>query len=254
MQKPVVTFSNVSKNYDLRLLYKNVSFCLYPKQTVLVTGKNGSGKSTLLKMLAGLTPASKGSVECAFEKEGMGYLGHQTFIYPHLSAYENLRFWSKASGRADIGEKEILAVLKRVFLDKFSHDNAGIFSRGMAQRLNIARIILQNPKILLLDEPSTGLDRESKELFYQIIGEFQAKNACILWVSHSPAEDSLHATHRLHIEKQQITLTEIAQNPFACNKKENTDARSTETTPETDAANSGGRKTAGQAAGKEAAC
>lgn len=241
MQKPVVIFNNISKTYDLRLLYKNVSFCLYPKQTVLITGKNGSGKSTLLKILAGLTPVSKGSVECAFEKENMGYLGHQTFIYPHLSAYENLRFWAKAAGRTDIGEKEILAVLKRVFLDKFSHDDAGIFSRGMAQRLNIARIILQNPEILLLDEPSTGLDRESKELFYQIIGEFQAKEACILWVSHSPAEDSLHATHSLHIEKQQITLTEIPQNAFASHK--------------TDTANSGGMQTNGQIRdGEAAAC
>lgn len=209
MDNPVITFSSISKMYDLRLLYKNVSFCLYPNQTVLVTGKNGSGKSTLLKMLAGLTPPTQGKITCTAEKEDIGYLGHQTFIYPHLSAFENLLFWTKAAGKFSVGEQEIYTVLKTVFLDKFAHDNAGIFSRGMAQRLNIARIILQNPKILLLDEPGTGLDKESKELLCRVIGGFQKQNACILWVSHNPAEDAAFASHILHIEKQCVTLSEI---------------------------------------------
>lgn len=175
----------------------------------MVTGKNGSGKSTLLKMLAGLTPPTQGTISCTAEKEEIGYLGHQTFIYPHLSAFENLRFWTKAAGKFSVDEQEIHTVLKTVFLDKFAHDNAGIFSRGMAQRLNIARIILQNPKILLLDEPGTGLDKESKELLYRVIGSFQKQKACILWVSHSPAEDTAFASHNLHIEKQNITLSAI---------------------------------------------
>lgn len=79
----------------------------------------------------------------------------------------------------------------------------------MAQRLNIARIILQEPRLLLLDEPGTGLDKESQELFYSVIQEFQAQNACILWVSHNPQKDMEFATHILHIEKQQITLTKL---------------------------------------------
>ena len=152
MDTPVLTFENISKMYDLRLLYKNVSLCLYPAQTILITGKNGSGKSTLLKMAAELTKPSHGKISCAAEKEEIGYLGHQTFIYPHLSAYENLYFWAKAFQK-NISEQAVLTVLKKVFLDKFSHDRAGIFSRGMAQRLNIARIILQEPRLLLLDEP-----------------------------------------------------------------------------------------------------
>lgn len=208
MDTPVLTFENISKMYDLRLLYKNVSLCLYPAQTILITGKNGSGKSTLLKMAAELTKPSHGKISCAAEKEEIGYLGHQTFIYPHLSAYENLYFWAKAFQK-NISEQAVLTVLKKVFLDKFSHDRAGIFSRGMAQRLNIARIILQEPRLLLLDEPGTGLDKESQELFYSVIQEFQAQNACILWVSHNPQKDKEFATHILHIEKQQITLTKL---------------------------------------------
>lgn len=209
MNTPVLTFENISKMYDLRLLYKNVSFCVYPAQTMLITGKNGSGKSTLLKMIAGLTKPSQGKITFSPEKGEIGYLGHQTFMYPHLSACENLRFWAGAFQKA-VSEQEILNVLKKVFLEKFSYDRAGIFSRGMAQRLNIARIILQNPRLLLLDEPCTGLDTESQELFYHVIQEFQAQNACILWVSHNPQNDVAHATHTLHIEKQQIILTELA--------------------------------------------
>lgn len=205
MDNPVLTFENISKMYDLRLLYKNVSFCLYPEQTVLITGKNGSGKSTLLKMITELTKPSQGKITCTPEKNEIGYLGHQTFIYPHLSAYENLLFWTKAFQKKVSGQ-DISAALKKVSLEKFSHDQAGIFSRGMAQRLNIARIILQNPCLLLLDEPDTGLDKESQELFYSVIREFQVQNACILWVSHNPQKDMPYATHVLHIEKQQITL------------------------------------------------
>lgn len=208
MDTPVLTFENISKMYDLRLLYKNVSLCVYPAQTVLITGKNGSGKSTLLKMAAELTKPSHGKISCTVDKEEIGYLGHQTFIYPHLSAYENLHFWTRAFQK-NVSEQEILAVLKNVFLEKFSYDRAGIFSRGMAQRLNIARIILQKPRLLLLDEPSTGLDKESQELFYSVIQEFQTQNACILWVSHNPQNDMRFATHVLHIEKQQISLSAL---------------------------------------------
>ncbi len=206
-QKPVLQFDRVSKTFDLRLLYKNVNFSVYAKQTMLITGKNGAGKTTLLKMIAGLMPTSSGEVVVNVEKEKIGYLGHQTFIYPHLSAMENLRFWTQAFRGTSINEEEIMQILKKVRLDKFAYDNAGIFSRGMAQRLNIARILLQNPSLLLLDEPSTGLDKESKIFFHHVVQEFQEKNAAILWVSHAPSEDSFFATHEMHIENKQITIT-----------------------------------------------
>lgn len=208
-QKPVLQFNKVSKTFDLRLLYKNVNFSVFTKQTILITGKNGTGKTTLLKIIANLIPATNGEVIVNIEKEKIGYLGHQTFIYPHLSAIENLRFWTQAFRGINVTDEEILQILKKVRLDKFSHDNAGIFSRGMAQRLNIARILLQNPSLLLLDEPSTGLDKESKILFHSVIQEFQEKNASILWVSHAPQEDSFLATHEMHIENKQITINEL---------------------------------------------
>ncbi len=204
MSKACIQFEKVSKTFDLRLLYRDVSFSLYPSNVVLLTGKNGAGKSTLLRMAAGLISPSQGKAECFVLPEKCAYLGHATFIYPQLSALENLLFWSKALGKRDIQEKECLNMLKKVRLEKFAHDSAGIFSRGMAQRLNIARILLQDPDFLMLDEPSTGLDTESKELFYDSLQAFKQKNACILWVSHDLTADSLHATHHLHIENKRV--------------------------------------------------
>ena len=210
-QEPVLKFDKVTKTFDLRLLYKNVTFSVYKNQTLLITGKNGTGKTTLLKMIAGLMPTSNGLIHVNIEKNKIGYLGHQTFIYPHLSAIENLRFWTQAFRGICISDDEILEILKKVRLEKFSHDHAGIFSRGMAQRLNIARILLQDPQLLLFDEPSTGLDKESKLLFHNVAQEFQEKNATILWVSHAPQEDSFLASHEIHIEDKQVTLTSLQE-------------------------------------------
>lgn len=207
-----ITFENVSKTFDMRLLYKDVNVELYPSNIVLLTGNNGSGKSTLLRMAAELCRPTQGSIKCHLPQAQCAYLGHATFIYPQLSAYENLEFWTHAVRGKKPVKSEILSILKQVNLEKFAHDPAGIFSRGMSQRLNIARIILQNPTMLLLDEPSTGLDAESKIVFYDCIQDFAQKNACVLWVSHDADIDSKYATHRMHIEKKHINFQKITPN------------------------------------------
>ncbi len=206
-----LSFENVSKNFDLRLLYKDINFKLYPSDIVLLTGKNGSGKSTLLKMAAGLLSPSKGKIHCTLAKEHCAYLGHYTFLYPQLTAYENLEFWAKASllntNSKELNQK-IMEALNLVHLHKFAHDFVHIFSRGMAQRLNLARIILQEAELLLLDEPSTGLDFQSKEIFYQCIADFRARNACILWVSHDIEADKVHANKFIQIENKNVEFFE----------------------------------------------
>lgn len=207
-----IIFENVSKTFDMRLLYKNVNILLYPSNITLLTGNNGTGKSTLLRIAAELCRPTHGSITCNVPKAQCAYLGHATFIYPQLTAYENLEFWTHAVRGKKPAKSEIMSVLKQVNLEKFTHDPAGIFSRGMSQRLNIARIILQDPTFLLLDEPSTGLDTESKTIFYNCIQSFAQKKACILWVSHDAEADSKYATHLMHIEKQGITFQEIKKN------------------------------------------
>lgn len=240
MKTPCITFENVTKIFDMRLLYKNINFELQFSDIVLLTGNNGTGKSTLLRMAADLCRPTLGKITYHVEPRNRAYLGHTTFIYPQLTAFENLEFWTKAvenwtkkmhgvQFQEDIKnsseeftqdgdqkillpydlETKILSVLKQVNLEKFAHDPAGIFSRGMSQRLNIARVLLQDPQFLLLDEPCTGLDTESKEIFYTCIKDFTKKNACILWVSHDAKADSIYATHRMHIERQAMVMTKI---------------------------------------------
>lgn len=206
MKTPCLTFKNVTKTFDMRLLYKKISFELQSSDIVLLTGNNGTGKSTLLRMAAGLCRPTHGEIISHLEPKDCAYLGHATFIYPQLTAYENLEFWTNAvHPKKSQLKSEITHVLKQVNLEKFTHDPAGIFSRGMSQRLNIARIILQNPKFLLLDEPCTGLDTDSKEIFYTCIQDFAQKKACILWVSHDAKADSVYANRHMHIENQTIT-------------------------------------------------
>lgn len=210
MNNSSIIFDAVSKIYSSRLLYKNVNVELFPASVTLLTGNNGTGKSTLLRMAMNLSTPTTGEVRCSIPKEKCAYLGHSTFLYPHLTATENLAFWYEAS----LGEKpkveHITDTLKKVNLDRFAHDPAHIFSRGMAQRLNIARILMQKPHLILLDEPSTGLDVQSRSILHDAIKNFVTQNACILWVSHDAKEDAAFATHRMHIENKTATYEKIS--------------------------------------------
>lgn len=185
----LLKLENVAKFYGSRLIFKEVSLELGRGETLLLAGPNGAGKSTLLKIMAGLLRPSAGRADCALkDNERLGYLGHQTFIYPALSALENLLFWNRlhALGRS---EAEALALLERVELDRFAHERAGSFSRGMAQRLNLARILLLSPALLLLDEPSTGLDARSRAMLDKEIAAAARRGAGLVWISHSLDED-----------------------------------------------------------------
>lgn len=212
MDSPCVSFHAVSKIYGSRLLYKNVNAELYPSTTTLLTGNNGTGKSTLLRMIVELSMPSSGQIRCNIAKEKCAYLGHSTFLYPHLTATENLAFWYEGILGKKPDARQIMDMLKKVKLDRFAHDPAHIFSRGMAQRLNIARILMQEPTLVLLDEPSTGLDTQSRNILHDSIKAFMAKNACILWVSHNAQDDSIFASHRMHIENKIVTYEKIQQN------------------------------------------
>ena len=185
----LLKLDNIAKFYGSRLVFKEASLELGRGETILLAGSNGAGKTTLLKIMAGLLRPSAGTLSYGLkEDEQIGYLGHQTFIYPALSALENLMFWNKLHALGK-GEAEIIALLERVELSQFSHERAGSFSRGMAQRLNLARILLISPALLLLDEPSTGLDTRSRTMLDKEIKAAGERGAGIVWISHSLIED-----------------------------------------------------------------
>lgn len=185
----LLKLDNVAKFYGSRLIFKGISLELARGCTILLVGPNGAGKSTLLKIMAGLLRPAAGKVEYGLkDNEQIGYLGHQTFIYPALSAVENLMFWNRLYSLGK-SAAEIKTLLERVELAQFAEERAGAFSRGMAQRLNLARILLISPTLLLLDEPSTGLDTRSRALLDKEIQAAGANGAGIVWISHSLEED-----------------------------------------------------------------
>ena len=186
---------SLARFYNSRLIFKDVSLEVRPGSVTLLAGANGAGKSTLLKILAGLLRPSSGEVETGV-RDGRelrtGYLGHQTFIYPELTALENLRFWASLYS-VPLPGNAYETILRRVELDLFGEEKAKGFSRGMAQRLNLARVFLLKPDLLLLDEPGTGLDVRSTVILHREIAAARTGGAGIVWITHSLEEDMEHA-------------------------------------------------------------
>ncbi len=164
--------------------------------TIAVLGPNGAGKSTLLRLLAGLARPSSGTLQVGSNGESrpaargrVGYVGHATFLYPNLTAHENLVFAARlydvpaAATRADalLAEQGLTAVRDRA---------AGAFSRGMAQRLSIARGLVHDPEIVLLDEPFAGLDRSASERLALQLRTLRAAGRTLVLVTHELAHAS----------------------------------------------------------------
>lgn len=192
----------VAKTYGVKVIFKDVSCAFAPGSVSMLVGGNGAGKSTLMRVMAGLSRPSAGEARLA-DNVRVGYLGHATFLYPGLTALENLAFWRDACGLA-LSRKDIMAALERVGLEAHAQERAGIFSRGMAQRLNLARILMQEPNLLLLDEPGTGLDANSLALLRREVVEARSRDACVILISHDLAGDAPLADRLLALDGRRL--------------------------------------------------
>ena len=159
-------------------------------ECVALLGANGSGKSTLLRLLAGLTQPDGGSIhiggwrvpaELAALRAQIGYVGHETLLYDHLSAAENLQFFSRLYV-LDEPEMRIRRLLAQVGLERRASELVRNYSRGMRQRLAIARALLHQPAVLLLDEPFDGLDPAALETLPRLLGARHERS--ILMATH----------------------------------------------------------------------
>ena len=173
---------------------------------VTVLGPNGAGKTTLLKTLALVIKPSQGKVYLDGKdakdaeitlRQKMGMISHNTFLYDSLSAYENLTFYGKLYQVPDL-PKRIDEVLKEVGLQYVLHDPVRTFSRGMQQRLSIARAILHDPAILFFDEPYTGLDQHAIDILNGVLARLASHNRTIFMVTHN-YEQGLELSHRVLI-------------------------------------------------------
>jgi heme exporter protein A len=181
----MLQLAGISKFYGAKAVFKKISFVLEPGLILLLTGANGAGKSTLLKIISGLTPPSGGSLVVRLREPGnIACLGPQSQMYPELSAAENLAFWNSFYGFSSAPER-IAEVLERVNLAASAHDKAGAFSLGMLKRLDLARVLLLAPALILLDEPESGLDELSQGMLLKEINSAAAQGASIIWASNA---------------------------------------------------------------------
>ncbi|HEY2932189.1 MAG TPA: ABC transporter ATP-binding protein [Acidobacteriota bacterium] len=181
---PIVRLSGVDKVYGTRPVLQNIQFELREKDRILLFGPNGVGKSTLLKILASLTPPTSGSISFYEDRAGlrlfrrrMGYLGHESLLYPDLSGEENLLFFAALRG---LGRDRCRSLLAQVGLDgEAAQRRVRFYSAGMKQRLSVARALLHDPEILLLDEPFNALDSGFVSSFLQWI-----RSRTVVMVTH----------------------------------------------------------------------
>lgn len=200
----MIVLSGVDKYYGDRAVLKRMSLSFSAPSLTLLGGPNGAGKTTLLRLIAGLSRPDEGHIERRVEPGRIGYLGHQPILYGKLSALDNLRFWQKLHGARHDGEAACLAELDRAGLGRFAHERAGTFSRGMAQRLSLARLMVLKPALVLLDEPETGLDRAAAALLEQRMDEARNQGAVIIWITHRPEAQLPRADRLILLDKAHV--------------------------------------------------
>ncbi|WP_462412166.1 heme ABC exporter ATP-binding protein CcmA [Neobacillus sp. Marseille-QA0830] len=188
----MIDITKLTKQADNKLILRGIDLKVSKGETVAILGPNGAGKSTLLKIIAGLIKPTTGSVKMngldlrkkAIEaKKNIGYLPHASLLYDHYSPMENLVFFGKLYG-VDRAEERAIQLVKEVGLSFFLHDPVKNFSRGMIQRIAIARAIIHDPEILLLDEPHTGLDQGAMTILNNVILSMKKKGTTTLMVTH----------------------------------------------------------------------
>lgn len=190
-----VRIEDATKIYGGQRAVDTVSLALNPGECTVMAGHNGAGKSTLIKLILGLIRADAGKVRifgrdaggraAAMLRRHIGYLPETVALHPSLTGAETLAFYARLKGLPTAGNA---ALLSRVGIAQAADRRVGGYSKGMRQRLALAQALLGSPRLLLLDEPTTGLDPASRLLFYEIVGELRNAGAAILLSTHALAE------------------------------------------------------------------
>ncbi len=152
----------------------DISFSLAVGQTLAIFGPNGAGKTTLLKVLAGLIHPQAGSARVDGGQRAIGWIGHESHLYAHLTVRENLLFWASLYGVATARRgPQIAAVLDQLGIADRAEQPVWSLSRGLLQRAAIAKALVHDPQVLLLDEPFTGLDLAAAAEFRTLLTQLQ---------------------------------------------------------------------------------
>jgi heme exporter protein A len=209
-----VEVDGLARHYGEREALSEVTLSLASGQTLVVFGPNGAGKTTLLRVLATLLRPHAGSVRVLGEslpgdawavRGRIGLLGHEPLLYRELTARENLRFHARLHC---VAERRVQELLERVGIEQRADEPLRTLSRGMVQRVAVARAVLHEPELLLLDEPRSNLDPAAVELVEPLIG---ASSGCTRVVcSHDPGSGLAEADVVLGLRAGRTVLLDAA--------------------------------------------
>jgi len=205
-----VELDGLTRNYGERMALEDVTLSLAPGQTLVVFGPNGAGKTTLLRVLATLLRPHSGRVRVLgmrLPEEGwlvrgrVGLLGHEPLLYRELTPRENLRYHARLHG---VGDERVEELLGAVSMTRRADEPVRTLSRGMVQRVAVARATLHDPELLLLDEPYANLDPAAIELVEPLIGAGSERTRVL--TSHDPGRGLAEADTVLGLRGGRVSL------------------------------------------------
>ncbi|MBN2433443.1 MAG: heme ABC exporter ATP-binding protein CcmA [Acidobacteria bacterium] len=205
----LLQIKNVRKHFGHFPALRGISFDVAAGDFISIVGPNGAGKSTLLRCIATLQRPTAGTItfrgrdifdQTADIRRRLGYMSHTLFLYGELTGQENLNFYARLFDVPHPRERGE-ALLNQLGLFPYRHHTVRTYSRGMRQRLAIARVMLHEPDIFLLDEPFTGLDQHGGQGLLELLHTVKAQGRTILMISHD-LDRALEISTRLHIMVQ----------------------------------------------------
>jgi len=193
---PAVLVTDLHKDYGPVEALSGLDLRVEPGDFLTIFGPNGAGKTTLMKILSTLTRPTMGTAlvggkdvvkEAAAVRKRVGVISHNTYLYAQLTAMENLEFYARMY-HVEAGRERALALLAKMDLSKRMHTRVATYSRGMQQRLSVARALLHDPELLLLDEPYTGLDQHASRVLAEVLEGLRDGNRTVIMTTHNLQE------------------------------------------------------------------
>jgi Cu-processing system ATP-binding protein len=195
MSQDIAVLRGVTRRFGKQVAVSGVDLTLRSGECVGLVGHNGAGKSTMIKLMLGLLRPSEGTVRVlgddptasasARDRGRLGYLPENVALYPSMTGAETLAFYARLK-RQPVSRNA--ALLEKVGIADVAHRRVGTYSKGMRQRLGLAQALLGDPRVLLLDEPTTGLDPALRQHFYEILRGLRDQGAMVLLSTHALAE------------------------------------------------------------------
>lgn len=202
----MIEIRDLVKTFGARMVLRGISLHIEAGEFVGLLGPNGAGKTTLMNIIATLSRPDVGSIHIggldltrsgAHIRRYLGYVSHKPLLYEDLTAWQNLQFYARMYD-VESAPTRLEEVLTQVGLWPRRHDPVRTFSRGMQQRLALARAILHDPPVLLLDEPDTGLDQEANDLLRRLLESIEVSRRTVLMTTHN-LERSVALSNRVLI-------------------------------------------------------